>query len=114
MTVLFLLLTLFAEVLMPDPQSVSDCQPPVGPRAAWSVWADPETYEVWLADTRGVRRLAQMPIEPTLTTPALVWEDAGHLRYSTMSHGGNLTVRQAWRINLCGAVELTSRSETSP
>lgn len=114
MTVLFLLMALFAGALMPDPQGAGGCLHPAGPRAAWSVWHEPETYEIWLADIRSVRRLAEMPIAPALTTPALVWEDTGHLRYSTTSHGGNLTVRQAWRIDLCGTVEFIGRSETSP
>lgn len=114
MSVLLLLMALFAGALMPDPQGVSGCRTAIGARAAWGVWDEPETYEIWLADTRGVRRLAEMPIEPALTTPSLVWADGQHLRYSTTSHGGNLTVRQAWRVDLCGGVEFIGRSETSP
>lgn len=114
MWVLILFLSVFTGVLMSDPRAANGCPAPVGPRAVWGVWAEPETVEIWLADSRGVRLLAEMPIEPALTTPSLAWEDALHLRYGTTSHGGNVTVAQAWRVDLCGTLEFIGRHETSP
>ena len=77
-----------------------------GSLTVWGEWHTPDEYEIWLHEG-GVppRLLVTMPISPTLTTPALLWEDPSRILYISTSRGGNVTVTRTWRIGLDGVVE---------
>jgi hypothetical protein len=79
---------------------------PDGSLTVWGEWHVQEEYEIWLVEA-GLppRLLVTMPISPTLTTPALRWEDPSHILYVSTARGGNVTVTRTWRIGIDGGVE---------
>jgi hypothetical protein len=99
---------------IPDILNAGDAVSPDGALTVWGEWHVPDEYEIWLSgDGESPRLLVTMPIAPTLTVPALMWEDTSHILHIQTSSGGGASVTHIWRISLDGSLdELCRESKT--